>query len=171
MATKYLLLFILYFYQYGVYGQRILKKEDVAVNFFLDSLLVKELKKHKSLFLNPIISNSYSEFILYPDCFKHKSMYAEIKSAIILLNKDSLKNKETLLITHGKNNKIKFKKYKNNKKIKPLCFFIEVNRAVFVNSNYYVSIDTVSRGYLRQYFFEVSNTNQILTWCKQELIF
>ncbi|WP_143091032.1 hypothetical protein [Thermoflexibacter ruber] len=152
------------------FGQIILKKEDVATQFFVDSLLNTEFKNYKKIIINSILTNNYSDFFLYPACFNDKNIYVKIKSA--LLNKDTLTN--TVLLSINLPNNLKKVILKNTHKVsklKKLHFFIEVNRATFANPHYYVLIEVRSREYLYQYFFEISQENQILQWCKQEMIF
>ena len=171
MVTKMLILILVFVLNPNIsFGQTTIKKENIAMQFFLDSLLNVEFKNYKKVIINSTLTKNYSDFFLYPSCFSDKNIYVKVKSA--LLNKDTLSNRELLSINLPKNvKKVSLKNSHKIDKLKNLHFFIEANRVTFAKPNYYVLIEVRSREYLYQYFFEISQENKILQWCKQEMIF
>jgi hypothetical protein len=169
--TKALILILALIFNANIsFGQIILKKEDIAMQYFVDSLLNTEFKHYKKIIINSALTNNYSDFFLYPCCFADRSIYTKIKSA--LFNKDTLTDKMFLSINLPNNlKKVDLKNFRKMGKLKNLHFFIEVNRVTFAKPNYYVLIEVRSREYLYQYFFEISQGNKVLQWCKQEMIF
>jgi len=131
-------------------------KEQIAFDFFFENIFYNEYTIDKLQF-SGIIEQDESNFSYYRPCFEDNQFdlgitYQEndIESRTIKTNK----------IRH-----VKFKKKYNRYKLYVL-------RATKEKEFYYVQIEIIKkRQYADSYFFKINKLNEVVEWCKSEVVF